>query len=143
MFCLPRHTLFRETLEEEMAALPDALTPYFERDRREDGYRPGKGPRFVHLMRNPTPEEVEIRRRVCLFALDSEDWDVINEANAELTAMEKGHIFPLEIVTCPICRCDHSVREECFSSYGGTTEGYTSCGFCGYTWSWADISAVI
>ena len=46
-------------------------------------------------------------------------------------------------LTCPMCGCEHAVEADSFDSYGGTTEGYTACGFCGYTRSWADLSAVI
>lgn len=44
--------------------------------------------------------------------------------------------------TCPICQSTQ-VESDSFDSYGGTTEGYTSCVSCGYSTSWADLSAVI
>lgn len=43
---------------------------------------------------------------------------------------------------CPICGSSDVETQE-FGSYGGTSEGYSSCNFCGYSKSWADISAVI
>lgn len=35
------------------------------------------------------------------------------------------------------------IEAEEFPSYGGTTEGYERCTFCGKTQSWIDLSAVI
>lgn len=43
---------------------------------------------------------------------------------------------------CPVCGST-AVEDECINDYGGTTSGWTSCLFCGYTTSWADLSAVI
>lgn len=60
------------------------------------------------------------------------------------TIEEMGYTFdyPVMETRCPFCG-SIDCESESIDDYGGTTSGWTTCGFCGYSTSWADLSAVI
>lgn len=62
--------------------------------------------------------------------------------NGPCTPFARGEGCIVPQLHCPVCGSIEIEAEE-WPDYGGTASGHTRCSFCGYTTTWADLSAVI